>query len=148
VLVGPCPVISADREMVGLLVRELLANAIRTRSGDRPLQIRIACAAHRVSGATFCTVRDNGVGFDRNLALKMFEPFVGQLHAGPVDAASLRLATCKAVCERHGWAIWAERADEQGSVFTIRIPDTRLVARRPLSRISARRRALRDAAPR
>lgn len=140
VLVGPCPVISVDRQMIEVLFRNLLANAIRFRDPERPLQVRIACMPHPGVAATFCTVRDNGIGFDPEAALSMFEPFARQHRGDPPDGAGLRLAICKAVCERHGWTVWAEPADENGSVYTIRIPDKRLV-RRPLSRIAAGRRS-------
>lgn len=71
---------------------------------------------HRIS------VIDNGIGFDKEYATKIFEVFQ-RLHPNTeYSGTGIGLAICKKIVENHHGFIHAESALGKGSVFTIYLP--------------------------
>lgn len=115
-LVGELGMIHADRALVGLLLDNLIGNAIKYRNPDRTLQIEISSGA--ADSGTIIEVADNGLGFDPADATRVFEPFV-RLESS-IEGHGIGLATCQTICHRHGWRIEADARRDQGARFRVR----------------------------
>lgn len=112
--------VSADRAQVKSLFVNLLTNAVKYRSDDRPLKIEVA--GQLTANAYEITVADNGIGFDAKYAKTVFEPF-RRLHSHQViKGTGIGLAICSSVVERHGWRIEAAPELGKGVTFTVTIP--------------------------
>jgi PAS domain S-box-containing protein len=109
------PTISGRKVPINVLFRNLIGNAIKYRTQERPPEITI-------EGSEFenhwkFSVADNGIGFDQNHAEKIFEMF-NRLHTRQEYVGTgLGLSICKKIVEQHKGKIWAESAMDKGSVF-------------------------------
>ncbi len=116
----PLPTVRADRSQLAQLFQNLVGNAIKFRSPDRPQRVHVS--ARREQGAWLFSVQDNGIGFDQQYEEKVFQIFQ-RLHAlGQYPGTGIGLAICKRIVERHGGKIWAESEPGKGSVFYFTIP--------------------------
>ncbi len=62
-------------------------------------------------------IRDNGVGFDMNLAQKLFQPFQ-RLHSDEMfPGTGIGLAIVRKIIQCHKGKIWAESEPGKGSLF-------------------------------
>ncbi|MFZ5627597.1 MAG: GAF domain-containing sensor histidine kinase [Spirochaetota bacterium] len=112
-------VVHADSELLRILLRNLLENAVKFSRGQNPIRIEIGCTAE--DQHFLCFVRDHGVGFDMRYADKLFAPFQ-RLHAETeFPGTGIGLATAQRIVHRHGGKIWAESQPGQGTTvfFTL-----------------------------
>lgn len=120
-VVGPLPVVSCDRVLIGRVFTNLIANGLRyNRSARKLVQIG---AADAESGAPTIFVRDNGIGIDLRRPDTIFRIFT-RLHprgefGGGVGAG---LAIARRIVERHGGRIWAESEPGRGTTFRFTLP--------------------------
>jgi signal transduction histidine kinase len=93
----------------------LLANAWKftQRRGDARIEIGTADG----DGEKHFWVRDNGAGFEPDLARRLFLPFQRLHSEAEFEGTGLGLAIVERVIRRHGGRIWAEGAPDQGAVF-------------------------------
>jgi signal transduction histidine kinase len=121
--IGPLPVVRGDRAQLRLLFQNLLANAVKFRSPERPLTVDIT-AVEDGPWWRFAVV-DNGRGFatvDREV---IFEPFAHDHEGYAVSGLGLGLATCRRVVERHGGQIEAHPSAEGARFEFTLTADTR-----------------------
>ena len=64
------------------------------------------------------TIRDNGVGFDKEARARLFEPYVTTKSNG----TGLGLAVSYGIIERHSGRLEVYSEPGQGSTFVIRLP--------------------------
>jgi PAS domain S-box-containing protein len=113
--VDALPEISADRTQVLRLFQNLIGNALKYRSPDRPPRVRVS-AGHDGGQWTF-SVADNGIGIDPAYFDRIFLVFQ-RLHTREhYEGTGIGLAICKKIVERHGGRIWVESDPGRGSVF-------------------------------
>jgi PAS domain S-box-containing protein len=101
------------------LFQNLIGNGIKYRSEEDP---RIHISARTEGGWTIFSVRDNGIGIDRQFADRIFGIF-RRLHSGDkYEGTGIGLAICQKIVERHGGRIWMESELGKGSLFQFSLP--------------------------
>ncbi|MDO3384823.1 PAS domain S-box protein [Gilvimarinus sp. SDUM040013] len=118
--------LSVDRFLFVQLLKNLVGNAIKYKSPDRELIIRID-VTDRYEGRVVCgrqiTVSDNGIGFDNEDVDKMFSAF-GRLDNELKNTGSgMGLAICRQVVNAHKGTIHAQGVLGEGATFFVDIPD-------------------------
>lgn len=117
------PRVQADRFQMVQLFQNLIENAVKYRSLERPLHVQIH-AQQSEEGWTI-SVADNGIGFDPQNAERIFEVFE-QLHPrGTYGGLGMGLAIVKRIVERHGGRIWVQSEPGKGSTFFFTLPEKR-----------------------
>jgi signal transduction histidine kinase len=112
--------IHADRQVMMLVVRNLLSNALKFTPDGGLIQI----SAKRTDRFVELEVNDSGIGFDKEIAEKIFQPETRVSMPGTdhEEGSGLGLVICKEFIERSGGKIWAESMPGKGSRFFIKIP--------------------------
>jgi len=116
----PLPVVRADKAQLARLFQNLIGNAVKYRSPDRPAEIHVSACRER--GQWVFTVRDNGIGFEQQYEDKVFMVFQRLHGRRKYPGTGIGLAICKRIVERHGGRIWATSEPGRGSVFHFTIP--------------------------
>jgi signal transduction histidine kinase len=116
---GPLPVVMADNIQMRQLVQNLAANAIKYRGPEPP---RIAINADQRGRYWVFSVRDNGIGIDRQYHDKIFLAFERLHGRQSYPGAGIGLAICKSIVERHNGSIWVESEEGRGSTFYFTLP--------------------------
>jgi signal transduction histidine kinase len=118
---GDLPEVYGERSLLGLVLQNLISNAIKFR-GDEPPVVRVS--ARRDGQNWELTVADNGIGIDPEYADRIFVIFQ-RLHARDVYAGTgIGLTMCRKVIEYHGGQIWLEPSQNGagGSTFRFTLP--------------------------
>lgn len=129
--VGELPVIESDRSLTGVVLLNIVTNALKYRRKDAPPRIVVSARPRRKSelgafGERLPSERyweieiaDNGIGFDPSQAENIFKAFL-RLH-GPRDypGTGIGLAMCAQAVERLGGGIRAESEPGAGSRFFV-----------------------------
>ncbi len=119
--VGALPTVWGEERGLGMVVQNLVGNALRYATpGQRPL---VEVAAHREPGAWRFEVVDDGIGIDPAMHERVFGMFARGKDHGQRGGAGIGLAVCRRVVERHGGRIWVRSAPGQGSAFCFTVPD-------------------------
>jgi hypothetical protein len=116
----PLPVVDADKTQLVQLFQNLVGNAIKYRSPDRPIRIHIS--ARNENDAWLFNVQDNGIGFEQQYEDKMFLIFQRLHSRGKYPGTGIGLAICKRIVDRHGGRIWAVGEPGRGAKFCFTIP--------------------------
>ncbi len=119
--VAPLPTVRVDVEMLGQALAELLSNAIKYRSPERPLRLSITGGSD--AAGWWLSITDNGRGLPKIGGHHLFEPF-SRFQSEDSGAIGLGLAVCREVADMHGGTI-TPTVLESGTRFTLRIPQPR-----------------------
>lgn len=118
----------ADQQKLTEVVGNLTGNAVRynRRSGE------VVVTCERQAGCVEIKVRDTGIGIDPEKLEGLFVPFdrLGA-ESTPVEGAGLGLATSKRLIEVMGGSLHLQSTSEQGSVFSINLPEAFLSHEQP-----------------
>jgi len=114
------PLVEADAERVGQVLRNLLNNA-RTHT---PQGGAITVTAKASDTAVAVSVRDSGIGIAAEHLPSIFERFFRADHSRTraTGGAGLGLTIVRQLVEAHGGRVWAESTPGVGSVFTFTLP--------------------------
>jgi PAS domain S-box-containing protein len=116
----PLPVVIGDVSQLGQLFQNLIGNAIKYRSRERPPHIRVS--AREESADWLFSVCDNGIGIETQYFETIFGIFQ-QLHSREeYGGTGVGLAICRRIVERHRGRIWVESEPDKGSKFCFTIP--------------------------
>jgi signal transduction histidine kinase len=127
--IGALPVCYGDRSMLGLVVVNLVSNAVKFTRMRRPAEIEIGCVDGNKNEIEVF-VRDNGAGFDMQYVNKLFGVFQRLHLPEQFEGTGIGLATVQRVVHRHGGKVRAEGAVDQGATFSFSLPKAQDAAER------------------
>jgi PAS domain S-box-containing protein len=107
---------TGDRELVRIVLENLLGNAWKFTSTRQHARIEVAGSEH--DGRTEFTVRDNGVGFDMEHAGQLFKAFQRLHRENEFPGTGIGLASVHRIIARHGGLIRARGEIDRGATFT------------------------------
>jgi signal transduction histidine kinase len=115
----------ADRNMMSLVIRNLVGNAVKfSRPGDR-----IGLSSLMDADCTTLCVADTGVGMDPGLVGKLFGfDIVSRPGTQQERGTGLGLKLCRDFVEKNGGVIRVESASGKGSRFFVSLPRRRVTA--------------------
>ena len=105
----------ADPNLLEHALRNLLSNAIKF--SQRSAQPTITIGATTISGERVFYVKDNGVGFEKKHAGRLFEVFHRLHRDQEFEGTGVGLTIVKNVIERHGGRVWADAEVGSGAIF-------------------------------
>jgi PAS domain S-box-containing protein len=115
----PLPVVHGDAGQLGLVVQNLVGNALKFRGAAAP---RIHVGARREGGQWVFSVRDNGIGIEARYRERIFQVFQRLHSRGEYAGTGIGLAICQKIIERHGGRIWVESEPGHGATFFFTLP--------------------------
>jgi PAS domain S-box-containing protein len=115
----PLPSVRMHEFQLEQLFQNIISNAIRYRSNQRP---RIHAGAERTGDAWKFFVQDNGIGIEPEYREQIFGIFKRLHSSAEYPGTGMGLAICQRIVERAGGRIWVESEPGRGSTFFFTIP--------------------------
>lgn len=113
----------ADEEKLSRLLNNLVANAVKFSPRGGTVKISLS----RRDGGAIISVSDQGPGIPDGVIDRVFERFFQVQKSSRKGLGSgLGLAIVKAIADAHGFRVWAESAEGEGSTFKLLIPGNSL----------------------
>lgn len=111
---------SADRNMIATVVRNLVSNAIKFAKPGGEISVYTVSAGDSL---TIC-VKDNGVGMSQEEIKRLFsaDTPITSLGTNNEKGTGLGLILCKEFVEKHRGKIWVESEKDMGSTFYVSLP--------------------------
>jgi signal transduction histidine kinase len=113
------PTVIGNPSLLTQLFQNLIGNAIKFRSADRP-EIRVS--AGRRGDEWLFSIQDNGIGIAPQYAERIFVIFQRLHGRSEYPGTGVGLAICKRIVTRHGGRIWVESQPGRGSTFYFTLP--------------------------
>lgn len=120
IAVGSLPAVPADTQLLGLVWRHLIDNALKFSAHAADRSVRIEGVARH--GVAEYRVIDAGTGFDPAQEAKLFSLFERLHREEDYPGLGMGLAVVKRIVERHGGCVWAEGGAGLGATFGFALP--------------------------
>lgn len=123
------PIVPADPEKVGLILSNLISNAIKfTPEGGK-----IEVSAQDYLKGILIQVKDNGVGISEDDQARIFERFyqVRPDHLAGHGGMGIGLTIVKHLVELHEGQVWVESEEGEGTIFSFTLPNETLAEDAP-----------------
>ncbi|MGE5498780.1 MAG: PAS domain S-box protein, partial [Syntrophothermus sp.] len=108
------PEVSAIPALMKQLFQNLIQNALKFRGDEKPV---IKISAKNKAGQWIISVKDNGIGIDKDFYNKIFLLFQRLNDNVKYPGTGIGLSLCKKIVELHGGSIWVESEINKGSEF-------------------------------
>ena len=118
---GELPTVRGNAELLHHVFLNLMTNAIKFRSPERPSEVRVW--AERGTDGWVFHVQDNGIGIDSQYFDKIFGVFQRLHGIGTYEGSGIGLAVTRSAVEQHGGKIWLHSTPGVGSTFSFTLPD-------------------------
>ena len=119
IIVENLPVIYAGKSAMSQLMQNLVGNAFKYRSKEKPV---VTITGKEENDEWIFTVKDNGIGIDSKYKDKIFVIFQRLHNKDEFNGTGIGLAICKKIIERYHGKIWVESEFGKGSKFIFAIP--------------------------
>jgi len=110
-------VVDADADRIQQVLANLLDNASKYSTGDRPVEVSL----EKVGSTARISVLDHGAGIDPDQLPKIFDKFV-RAREGTVSGTGLGLYIARRIVEAHDGRIWAESRLGEETRFVVELP--------------------------
>lgn len=121
VIVAPgLPMVRGDASQLTRLFQNLIGNAVKFRSPERPPEIRVDAVIF--DGMAEFRIADNGIGIPADCFDRIFQIFQRLHRRDQYDGTGIGLAVVRRIAERHGGRVWVESREGVGSVFHVTLP--------------------------
>jgi signal transduction histidine kinase/ligand-binding sensor domain-containing protein/DNA-binding response OmpR family regulator len=109
-----------DKEAIYKIVSNLISNAVKHT------QSKIEIKVEAKEGNIYISVTDDGAGIDKKHLNAIFEPFfqISDNNNRLKTGTGLGLSLSKSLAEKHNGDITAVSAENEGAIFTLRLPIT------------------------
>ena len=114
------PTIMADGSQLKSLFQNLISNAIKFRSDEKP---KIHISSKQEGNEWVFSVQDNGIGIDPQYSRRIFVIFQRLHTRHEYQGTGIGLSICNKIVARHGGRMWVESELGRGSIFYFTIPD-------------------------
>ena len=115
----PLPAVSADAEMIGKVLCNLLENAAKYSAPASPVFL----SAEHKDGSVFISVADRGIGIDPTEQGLIFDRlYRARNRSGDTPGTGMGLAISRAIVESHRGTLRVTSQPDRGSVFTFDLP--------------------------
>lgn len=121
VTIDDLPEFHGDRELIGLVFENLIANAVKFTSTKASACITIT--GSQTDGGITYSVADNGVGFDPTYGDKLFRVFQRLHNANEFEGTGVGLAIVARIVQRHGGSVQAIGTPGEGATVQFWLPD-------------------------
>ena len=118
----PLPEVTGDASQLGMLLQNLLGNAVKFRSPDRSPEIHLS--AERAEDGWRFAVSDNGIGISPEYADRVFIIFQRLHTKESYPGTGIGLALCKKIVEFHGGTIGVDPDYSPGTRITFSLADS------------------------
>jgi PAS domain S-box-containing protein len=133
-LSGTFPTLEAVSSEMKQLFGNILSNAIKFRKPSAIADIRVqSTKLSKAEKLTFnfpqnvvfwrIDIKDNGIGFEEEYSEKIFQIFQRLNGKAEYPGSGIGLAICKKIAEKHNGVIFAKSEIDQGSVFSVILPE-------------------------
>ncbi|GGR10776.1 hypothetical protein GCM10008957_24390 [Deinococcus ruber] len=120
IVVDDLPHVHGDATQLRQVFQNLLANAVKFRSSERPLLIQIRARQH--GNHVQIDVQDNGIGIEEAYFDKIFVIFQRLHPRSQYGGSGIGLSIARKIVERHGGLLWPSRNPEHGVTFSFTLP--------------------------
>ena len=124
VTVGALPVVQGYKRQLQQLFQNLISNALKYSKADVPPRVDISASDAEENNRRYhvISVRDNGIGFERQYEDKIFQMFARLHGKAEYSGTGVGLSIVKKVVENHNGLIRVESEVGEGSVFKVYLP--------------------------
>jgi signal transduction histidine kinase len=125
----PLPTVTGDPTQLGIIVQNLLSNALKFRSPERRPEVSVTVRG--ADGMWHFAVADNGIGIPAGYADKVFVIFQRLHTRDAYPGNGIGLALCKKIVEFHGGTIGIDLEHAPGTRITFTLPQIPETAHSP-----------------